>query len=304
MAGSKKSTNGAIYALVAAAGLGAVTTQAKIVYEDGGNALTLMLWRFAVSILAIGIIILLRKASFRVERDYRRPTLLLGIVWSGAMICYLMSVQTIPVSLAVLILYSYPVLVLLVSLVTGTIKPSLVLAGMFVLAFAGIALMLGGVDMRFNITGVTFAVLAASGAAFTFIRGSVIAPQMNPVVLAFWVNFSGIFLILPLMYGNFSMPASAIGLACLGGATICYIVAILAQFEALARMPAAKAAFIFNFEPVVSILLALVILGELLTAMQWAGAGIVILVLFLFNWISPGSKTGATERAGVRSGDQ
>ncbi len=122
---------GAIYALAAAAGLGAVTTQAKFVYADGGNALTLILWRFAISSVAIGIVILVKRYSFKIDREYRRSTLLLGVIWSGAMICYLLSIETISVSLAVLILYSYPVLVLLVSLLQGILKPSLALVGVF-----------------------------------------------------------------------------------------------------------------------------------------------------------------------------
>jgi drug/metabolite transporter (DMT)-like permease len=284
---------GAIYALAAAAGLGAVTTQAKFVYADGGNALTLILWRFAISGAAIGIVILVKRYSFKIDREYRRSTLLLGVIWSGAMICYLLSIETISVSLAVLILYSYPVLVLLVSLLQGILKPSLALVGVFVLAFTGIALMLGGIEMQFSAAGVIFALLAASGAAYTFLKGSAIAPLMNPVVLTFWVNLLGIFIILPMVYGNYAMPVSSTGMLYLAGATLCYLVAILAQFEALAILSAARAAFIFNLEPVVSILLALVFLGETLTVIQWVGATMVIAVLFSFNRISGTSAQAA-----------
>ena len=42
---------GMAFALLTACTLGAITTQAKLFYADGGNALTLMLARFAASTL-------------------------------------------------------------------------------------------------------------------------------------------------------------------------------------------------------------------------------------------------------------
>ena len=84
---------GTLFALVTACGLGAITTQAKVFYADGGNALTMMLVRFVASTLVFGLILLLRKTSFRVDRDKRLPLAALGFVWSGATICYLTSVE-------------------------------------------------------------------------------------------------------------------------------------------------------------------------------------------------------------------
>ena len=277
--GLERMNPGVVYALVAACGLGAVTTQAKFVYADGGNALTLMFWRFIMSVLVIGLIVIIQRGSFRLPPETGRPTVLVGIIWSGSMICYLMAVESISVSLAVLILYSYPVLVFVFSVVSGRIALSARTAIAFFTAFTGLALMLLSKNLVPNLSGILFAMLAACGAAYTFLVGRTVASRMSPLVLAFWVNFMGILLIMPLIHGRFSMPSSNFALTVLGSATLCYIIAIVCQFQSLARMPSAKAAFIFNFEPVVSILLALFILGENLSPLQWAGAGLVMLVL-------------------------
>ena len=69
-----------LFALVTACGLGAITTQAKIFYADDGNALTLMLARFAASTLVFGLLLLLRRGSFRVASRQRIPLFLLGII--------------------------------------------------------------------------------------------------------------------------------------------------------------------------------------------------------------------------------
>ena len=274
---------GVIYAFIAAFGLGAVTSQAKLVYADGGDAMTMMFWRFAISIILIGLLLLIRRQTFVVNKEHRTSVFLIGFIWSGAMICYLKSVETISVSLAVLILYSYPILVLLISMFSGKIKISGMVIFIFFMAFIGIAMMLGGGDIRASWIGITFAALAASGAAYTFISGSKIAPKLNPITLTFWVNATGFIMVIPLMQNQLNMPDSTPGLIYLGGATMCYIIAILCQFQSLSFIPAAKAAFIFNLEPFVSIMLAVTVLGEHLTTIQWTGAGIVLAVLFLFS---------------------
>ncbi len=107
-----KAPSGVIFALLTAIGLGSITTQAKIFYAEGGNAMTLMFIRFVVSIAVFGLVVILKREAFAIVPGQRVPTLMLGAVWSGAMICYLLSVESISVSLAVLIFYTYPILVL------------------------------------------------------------------------------------------------------------------------------------------------------------------------------------------------
>jgi drug/metabolite transporter (DMT)-like permease len=276
-----KANAGILFALVTACGLGAITTQAKIFYADGGNALTLMLARFTASTLIFGLLLLLRRGRFGVAPRQRLPLALLGLVWSGAMICYLAAVQTISVSLAVLILYFYPLLVLGYSVLRGQLRASAALVGLFVAAFAGLYLALSNGGVQINPTGVLFAALASAGAAFTFISGARVAPVISPLLITFWINAAGLLMILPLMAGHFALPAARAALLALGLATLFYLVAILSQFQALARLPAARAAFLLNLEPVVSILLASLVLHESLGAIQAGGVLLVIAAVIL-----------------------
>lgn len=276
-----KQHSGIVFALVTACGLGAITTQAKIFYTDGGNALTLMLARFVVSTLVFGLLLLVKRNGFKVSGKQRLPLIALGFIWSGAMICYLMAVETISVSLAVLILYAYPLLVLAYSMFRRLLAPSFALITLFCAAFVGLYLALSGSEVILDVNGILFAALASCGAAFTFICGARVAPRMSPLLMTFWVNALGLLLILPMMSGKLSLPAASTGTIALGLATIFYLVAILSQFEALARLPAARAAFLLNLEPVVSILLAQLVLNETLSNVQLSGVILVIAVIIL-----------------------
>ena len=270
-----------LFALVTACGLGAITTQAKIFYADDGNALTLMLARFATSTLIFGLLLLFKRGSFRVDSGLRRPLFLLGIVWSGAMICYLVAVETISVSLAVLILYFYPLLVLAYSIIKRQLKASAALIALFCAAFFGLYLALSGGEIKVDLNGILFAAMASLGAAFTFICGARVAPSMPPLLMTFWVNAIGLLMILPMMAGKLALPTASAGSLALSLATVFYLVAILSQFEALARLTAARAAFLLNLEPVVSILLAGLILNEKLSIIQTSGVILVISVVIL-----------------------
>ena len=271
---------GIIFALITAIGLGAITTQAKIFYADNGNAMTLMLTRFLVSVLVFGLLIASRRLVFSIDRHQRLPVFMLGFVWSGAMICYLLSVESISVSLAVLVLYTYPLLVLAYSVLSQQVSPSPLLVSIFCIAFLGLNLALSGGPVKLNSSGLLFSSLAALGAAYTFIKGARIAPHLNPLLMTFWINVVGLAMIIPLVYTQFSFPTATPGLVALAAATLFYLIAILCQFEALARLPASTAAFILNLEPVVSILLAAIILQEHLSGLQWLGVALVVSVLF------------------------
>ncbi len=272
---------GILFALLTACGLGAITTLAKLFYADDGNALTLMLVRFIASTLVFGLFLLLRGDSFKVDSRQRLPLSLLGIVWSAAMICYLLAVETISVSLAVLIFYFYPLQVLAYSVLRGQLKASAVLIALFCAAFAGLYLALSGGTITLNPTGILLAALASCGAAFTFICGARVAATMSPLLISFWVNAAGLVMIVPFMSGNLALPTASAGTLALGLATLFYLVAILSQFEALARLSAARAAFLLNLEPVVSILLASLVLNETLSPIQLSGVILVITVVIL-----------------------
>lgn len=281
MLGLSNRYSGIVFALVTACGLGAITTLAKIYYHDGGNAITLMLVRFCVSTLVFAALLLVRRDRFKVSQAQRLPLLLIGLLWSGGMIFYLLAVESLSVSLAVLIFYGYPLLVLAYSIISGRLKATPFLIALFIAAFAGLYLALSGSEIRVAINGVLLAAMAACGAAFTFVCGARVAPTMSPLLMSFWVNAAGLLLILPLMLDGIARTAATSGTIALALATLLYLIAILSQFEALARLPAARAAFLLNLEPVVSILLARLVLGENLSLLQASGALLVISVIIL-----------------------
>ena len=73
------------YALLTALSFGGLTTLARLYYQDGGNALTMLLFRFAVTALALG---LLRGARVVLAAAVVLGERLTALQWGGA-VCVL-----------------------------------------------------------------------------------------------------------------------------------------------------------------------------------------------------------------------
>ncbi len=274
---------GILFALASAFAYGSVTTQAKVFYEAGGNAMTLIFWRYLIATMVIAYILKLTRQTVKPMKQIRLQVIILSVIFSGTMVLYLKSVETITVSLAVILLFMFPVIVMFICLATGRMRASIINIGTFFLAFLGITFLLGGNELKGAHTGIVLACLAACGCAYTFVKGGDIASLIHPLVLVFWINMAGLVLVIFLVIDQFSMPSGLLPLLCLIGATMSYMIAILTHFSALARLSAPRVAFIFNLEPVVSLTLAAVVLSESLSMMQWVGVILILMLLPLFN---------------------
>ena len=69
-------------------------------------------------------------------------------------------------------------------------------------------------------------------------------------------------------------------------ATGLFAFAVFFQFGAIHNVGASRAAMYFNLEPVITLSIAVLLLGERLSPLQFLGGAMVIAALFLFSWQS------------------
>ena len=283
---------GILFALLTAVSFAGLTTLATLYYRDGGNALTFLLFRFAFAALVL-LAILRGRANPKLPRKRFLKLLALGACWSLSITCYLASVHYIAVGIAALILYTFPVLVLVMSLAARDLRPSAALWAVFLTAFAGLALMLLPALGEFHRAGLLFAFGAATLFAVTFFSGARFSRGLPVRMMVLWITLVGFTLIAPAVWfsGAFALPGSAAGWIYLCAATVLYLIGIVSQFSALARISAAQMSMIMNVEPVISVALAVVFLGERMSALQWLGAAAVLAALLCARRVLPQSAT-------------
>jgi drug/metabolite transporter (DMT)-like permease len=154
-----------------------------------------------------------------------------------------------------------------------------------VAAFAGLALVLGVEPKAVDPWGM----LAAFGAAVTFSAAMVLTPRLAPGLSTPLRTFfmlattAAIFVAASTATQAFRLPETGPGWIGLAGLTLGYALGITGLFLLLPRLGAVQTSIVLNLEPVVVAGIAWLVLGEALTALQVAGAVIVVATVILFQ---------------------
>ncbi len=288
-------------ALAAALCYGNVPVLARFAYQAGIPALeSITLRTFAVALL-LGLLAAVMRLPFGLTRASWPWFAGQALATAGVSLCYLISVQFISASLAVIIFFTFPVVVVLVSPLVEGHRPSFAIMAVALLAFAGLALALwkdlGTLDWR----GLALAAGAALACALQFFTGRGLSHHMQPVALASAVHT----VILPVIAGVAVLAGGghvqavenpAVGLTALLamiGVSLAYLAGYFLHMSSLRAARASTVVPFFNFEPVVTIAMAGLVLGEKLDANQYGGGAIVLASLILCSLIGVRSAKNA-----------
>jgi drug/metabolite transporter (DMT)-like permease len=195
------------------------------------------------------------------------------------------SVGYIPVSLAVPIVFTHPILVAVVSHWRGGERLTRRKLALALAALAGIALVLGREAGNLDPVGVGLAALAAaavSGMILFIARAQEGATSTQANFHMTTVAVAA--LVAATIAGNaWSFPSGAVGWLGLAGAGVGVTVGFLTFFAAFRHIGPVRATMLGNVEPLLSTLFAVAVLGERLGPWQWSGVVLVVVALGLFE---------------------
>ena len=274
-------------ALGAAAFYGLVPNFARAAYENGIPPIESTLFRTFVIALAFAVIAVAQNERLVVPRGAVPSFIGQSVATLFVSVAYLGSVQFIPVGLAVIIFFLFPVLIMLLAPVVEGRNPGILRMVIAVVAFCGLAVAVGPSFDSLDIRGILLAGLGAAGAALQFFSGRAISRYMAPAAFGSLVHLSILppILLIALYVGEGHLrffpggPATGQGLLFLAGVGGVYVVAYMVHMLSLRFAPASTVAPFFNLEPVVTTAIAALILGERLQINQYAGGGLVLAAL-------------------------
>lgn len=274
---------GRLLGLLAAIVLGLNTTFARLAYDAGSNPVTVLGSRFLACTLAIGIAVVLLGRPTVIPTGSRLPMLRLTAIWFFGPTCYLSSVVFLPVGLAALLFYSFPLIVAAISHFQEGARLGPMRVGAFLLAFTGIVIALSPSLSELDWRGIALAFVAAVSTAVTFILSRRLVSELGVLTFTMYVSAGSTFLIMGviLLVGGIALPQNTSGWTGLSGAAFGFVVGILAMFTAIKHVGSAATAMLLNLEPLISILAAALVLGERLTMLQFTGAIMVVSALIL-----------------------
>lgn len=282
---------GVALALLSAASFGVMPVLTKVVYDDGAGFAGVLSVRFTLAAL-----VLLALARLRGEVLPRGRTLLALLVLGGVgyalqSLCYFLALERISASLTALLLYCHPAVVVLLAALLARRAPQRTAVACVVVATVGTALTIGPVQ-----GGQTAGVLLGLGAALVYslyiVVGSRVTSGTGPLATSA-VVMVGAATVYDLLAVSTSarLPGSAPAwVALVGVALLGTVVAVAAFFAALARLGPGDTAVVSTAEPVVSVLVAALALGERLGPVQAAGGVLVLAAVVVLARLSPASE--------------
>lgn len=268
---------GVLWIVLSAAGFGAMAIFAKIAYREGIALTSMLFLRFTIAGLLL--------AAWGVWRGMRWPrgkallwvTAMGALGYVGQAFCYFSALKHASAGLVSLLLYLYPALVTVLSALLYRRQIGMARGWAIAVALVGTALTVGG-DLHSQPLGIVLGIGAALIYSFYILAGAEVMPRVGALPAATVVMLAA-----AVVYGGaarmegFALPHSAAGwLAVLAIAIFSTLLAILGFFKGLEKLGASDASTLSTLEPLVTIGLAMLVLGETVTGTQMAGAAMIL----------------------------
>ena len=292
---------GTVFALVSAFGLGLAMVAARFAYEGGTNGLTIATIRSIALVVAVFVYCRLAGRSLSLGRTDRRRCMGLGLLMAIAFYGPIGAVEFIPTGLAVLLFYIFPPLVALIQAALDRVWPAPHRLLALACAFAGLAAMLGASFGTASPLGMALALSGAIAVALNSVGIMRLLGRISPLVSMFHmvVSASITLVVLTLATGSVDLPVSDSGWAGLFAAVVLQCISLPLYFVAISRIGALKSAMLANIQPVTTIIIAAVVLGEILDVTQLAGGAIVLAsVIVMQRYDARARRQGGTASPG------
>jgi drug/metabolite transporter (DMT)-like permease len=249
------------------------------IYGAGGNQFAVLVLRNLT--LTVLMVILIARAGkpILLPRAERNGSMLVGVLFAAQSYCYFTAVHYIPVSLATLLNFLYPVMVAVSMHWVSGERLTAVKVGALVAAVGGLALALdtktGGLDWFGVLLGFLSAILST---AIAVVSARVLGQTDTQRMTLHMVFTTGVILLIASQVTGAGLvfPTGWVGWAAVAAAPILYMIAVLGYFHAIRLIGPARTTMISNVEPISTLTLATVALGEAFSAKQAVGAALVI----------------------------
>ncbi len=266
--------------IVSAASFGTLAIIGRFAYADGLDVTTMLFLRFTIAAILMFAWLAIRKEPLPRGRTLLQLASMGGLGYVGQSFCFMSAIKFASTGLVALLLYLYPVFVTVLTVIFQKVKLNSRTVIALVLATIGAALTAnpqGG-----QLPGILLAISAAAIYAVYILVGTgvmqkVSAIQSSAVIFA---SAAVVFGIMTAIRGPHWPTTSSGWLAISGIAVIATLLPVATFLGGLKIVGATDASLLSTLEPVVTVILAAMILGEKVQPLMIAG-GVLILAAVL-----------------------
>ena len=281
---------GVILVIISSICFAFVPNSAKIALDEGTSLSFLLVSRYAIGVALLLPMMFLTKTKLAVP-NYLAPKIIkasvlaLGLIWATYH-----AVEFLDVGLVLIILYSFPIGVALISHFKKEILINFQqIACMFLLLF-GLWTMIYEEGVSVNLYGLVISFAGLICFILFIVSASKIADTIGSTVLNFYICLIGLSVLLAviLLHSGITMsvPKTLKGILAVASNGVFFILSWVLYFKGAKFIGATRASFLACLEPLFAALLAILLLGQLLSIKEWVGFIVILLSVLIFEILS------------------
>ncbi len=274
---SRRQVVGTLYILASSLCFGSMAIFARMAYASGLDTPTLLLLRFTMAAALMWTLLLVKGMKLPKGKGMVMLLAMGAIGYAGQSFSFFTALTLASAGLVSLLLYLYPAIVTILARIVFRHPLTWIQVSAVAVALIGSVLTIGKAGDGKPL-GIFFGILAAFIYSVYILAGSRFPKDVTPtasttvITSAAAVTYACVVAI-----KGFHPPGTGAGwLAVVAIAIICTVLAILFFFEGLERVGAVRASVMSTVEPVFTVLLAAMVLGEVITPMRVLGGALIV----------------------------
>ncbi len=275
---------GILLIILSALAYGAMPIFARLAYRDGLDPVSVLFYRVWIAGLVLGLLMVRRSRSLP-EKPILFSLIGLGALgFVGQSIAYFTALTLAATGLVALLLYLYPALVAFFGVLFFGEKINFIKITALLLALTGGVFTVGSPGSG-KVLGMVLAFLAACIYSFYILFSNKVLRKASPIQAATIIILSAtvVYTILVLFRGLISPHTPTGWVGVLGVALISTVIAQWTFMAGLERIGSLNSAAILTLEPVTAILLASLVFGEHLLALQLLGGALILAAVVILS---------------------
>jgi drug/metabolite transporter (DMT)-like permease len=272
-------------AIIAASSFASADVMTKITLHEGADVLTMTVFRGFIGLPMLFAWLYVGAKPAPMPRRALWIALGLGLLFAGNVYWLFKAIETLTVPVAVLTYFAYPVLTGLAAAAIGLERLGIFGIAVAVVAFVGLALMIGAQPGGVAIAGIVFGLAAASCRVITLLvtRATLVGIDARLITFYSFLAATAVFIAVALATWNWQAPHSALGWFALVAASITTTIAVLCVFMSTMTVGPFRTALFMNLEPLLATIGSAIFLNEVITPLQAFGGAVMIGALVAFQ---------------------
>jgi drug/metabolite transporter (DMT)-like permease len=268
---------GTLYILASAACFGSMAIFARMAYASGVDVPTLLLFRFSIAAILMWTLLLAKGMKLPRGKGMVMLVAMGALGYAGQAYSFFTALTLASAGLVSLLLYLYPAIVAILARLVFRHPLSRFQIAAVVVALLGSVLTIGKAGDGKPL-GIFFGLLCAFIYSVYILAGSRFPKDVTPTASTTVITSSAaVAYACVVLFKGYHPPGTGTGwMAVAAIAVICTVLAILFFFEGLERVGAVRASVYSTIEPVFTLILAAIVLGERITPMRVLGGVLIV----------------------------